>query len=347
MNSNYNDDYKNKYLKYKKKYLDLQKESTNLQLIGGANCPNIGFIQHFNECWHDSYSTIFLFSDNVADHIQRIFDSNGSYKFNLEDCIQYALTNMPKTLIPFNIEEENMEVFLKYAREYIKNLYIRYSNEKLHPHSYKRMPRNASQQVIDAILNTAPTKSVGRPRRNSINQSLSCTEELYNFTNINLISKMEWSEQIHLGDSLHYLSISNLVNFFLLNYYPEALKIEKQPTNYLNFNTLNLLELMVLKDPRLILERITYIISHLEIILGLFKKNLCGILVALLPKEGYIRFLQTGIFNYPGGHAVSFFTCNNEDKFYDNMGIDSTYDIDPKTLPEPDTYPDKLQTLKI
>ena len=131
------DNYKKKYLKYKNKYLDLQK-----QLVGGAKCPKIGFSQHSGECWHDAYSTIILYSDNISNNIQRVFDSTDTYKFNLEDCINYALTEIPRTLLPINIEEGNLENFLNFSRQYINNLYQRYTNEKLAPVPYRTMPKN-------------------------------------------------------------------------------------------------------------------------------------------------------------------------------------------------------------
>ena len=77
-----NNDYKSKYLKYKNKYLALKqdiyisKQSVDTlnyknkylkfknELIGGANCPQVGFHQHISECLHDSFLMIVLYSDN-------------------------------------------------------------------------------------------------------------------------------------------------------------------------------------------------------------------------------------------------------------------------------------------
>ncbi len=55
--------YKEKYVKYKQKYINLKNN-----LKGGAceKCPIWGFQQHIGECWHDSLSTIMLFSDGTV-----------------------------------------------------------------------------------------------------------------------------------------------------------------------------------------------------------------------------------------------------------------------------------------
>ncbi len=325
--------YKNKYLKYKKKYLDLQQKAHNLQLIGGATCPNIGFRQHNTECWHDAYSTIFLFSDNVADHIQRIFDSTDSYKFDLEDCIRSALTKFSFPL-PFNIERDDIALFTKLAREYVQNLYARYNNEKLNPYPYRKMPKTLTTEQIRFALEVQPTGSTGRPRRNSYNESLLCTKALFDFTNINLINPIPWAEQIHLGNNLHYLSISSLVNFFLLNYYPETLTFTNKPVTYLNFKIFDLLTLLSFPTPIAILDNADSIILHLNELLSLFNSDLCGIICFMGQKDSY-DFENYKIHN-DIGHAVSFFTCSGEDKFYDNHGIDTRYDIDEE---EPTSYP--------
>ena len=62
-------DYKRKYLKYKQKYLNLK---------GGKLCdicPLKGFNQHSGECWHDSFSMVILFTDDLSDNIQKVFNT--------------------------------------------------------------------------------------------------------------------------------------------------------------------------------------------------------------------------------------------------------------------------------
>jgi hypothetical protein len=322
-------DHKQKYLKYKKKYLNLQKESSKLQLIGGAKCPTIGFVQHSGECWHDALSTIMLYSDNVADHIQRIFDTNGGHTFKVDDCISSAIRNNPLPL-PFNIEEKDMKSFIESAEEYIRNLYHRYNNEKLKPQPYVRMPIRLSEADSEAALRREATSSTGRPRRNSYNESLLCTRELFHFTNINLINGTRWYEHSHLGTDLHYSSIINLFNYFLLNYYPRTLQVKKEPAKYLSFEIFDLSKIMFLSDARVILANIDEILAPFKELLKLFNDNLCGILCSLIPQKAYFNFTTTGKLENTSGHAVSFFTCDGEDKFYDNNGVETQGDIDPE-----------------
>jgi hypothetical protein len=320
------DNYKKKYLKYKNKYLDLQK-----QLVGGAKCPKIGFSQHSGECWHDAYSTIILYSDNISNNIQRVFDSTDTYKFNLEDCINYALTEIPRTLLPINIEEGNLENFLNFSRQYINNLYQRYTNEKLAPVPYRTMPKNITKKQASYYIERQPlpqeTKGLP-PRRNSINQSLLCTKAIYDITNINLLHKLKFTQSIHGGNDLLDLSSKNLVNFFLLNYYPKTLGFQEKPI-YLDFKTYDLLPLLILTFNFIILSQISLIIKFLEDLsqfLNDQSSKIGGILCHLIPQKIHESKLVHQ-HNY-AGHAVSFFTCNGENKFYDDNGADPADDVD-------------------
>jgi hypothetical protein len=123
--------YKLKYLKYRNKYLSLKNE-----LLGGSNCPRIGFNQHSGECWNDSFSMIVLFSDKISDPIQRLFDNDFLLNNNYEPnplWFEYINDfNNNKHLLPPNIEtKEDFNIFLTYGKLYIEELFNRYHNDKL------------------------------------------------------------------------------------------------------------------------------------------------------------------------------------------------------------------------
>jgi hypothetical protein len=118
-------DYKKKYLKYKQKYINLKSS-----LKGGAcnRCPILGFSQHYEECWHDTLSTIMLFSDGICEIIQPIFENN------IETIIIQINKNIdenkiPEYYLPFNIESSDKEFFKNEVNQYIRQLYFRYHNE--------------------------------------------------------------------------------------------------------------------------------------------------------------------------------------------------------------------------
>jgi hypothetical protein len=133
-----NNDFKLKYLKYKKKYLSLKdvlNTSNKNELSGGANCPRIGFSQHIGECWNDSFSMIMLYSDNLSEPIQQLFDNdflwNGKYDPN-ELWFEYINDfEHNKHLLPPNIEtREDFNKFLIEGKLYIEHLFNRYHNDK-------------------------------------------------------------------------------------------------------------------------------------------------------------------------------------------------------------------------
>ena len=90
-----------------------------------STCPNYGFQQHNGECWHDSFSMLMLYSDELSEHIQNIFDKD------FDKCAEYAEIHSPKYLLPMNIEPENYKEYIKWCKDYFNNMYNRYNNEKL------------------------------------------------------------------------------------------------------------------------------------------------------------------------------------------------------------------------
>ena len=61
-----NDYFKQKYLKYKQKYLELK---------GGAHCPRLGFHQYTGQCWNDAFQMIILYSNEISEPIQKMFNN--------------------------------------------------------------------------------------------------------------------------------------------------------------------------------------------------------------------------------------------------------------------------------
>ena len=118
--------YQEKYLKYKKKYFQLK-------MSGGANCANMGFTQHQEECWNDSLSMIFCYCDGIGETIQEIFRSEESFTEFITNIDINELNGIPLELLPPNFDldkEDDKKKLLHLSKEYIKELYKRYLNEK-------------------------------------------------------------------------------------------------------------------------------------------------------------------------------------------------------------------------
>jgi hypothetical protein len=218
-------DYKNKYLKYKNKYLQLKN-----QLIGGtANCPQNGFHHHIDECAHDSFLMIALYSDNFSEHIQKLFDHPS---FNIEECMAEADRNSSNHfLMPIQIEPETSVQFHRYSKDYLQNIYERYKNEKLkYADEESLLALSSIRQRLRPIY-AAPTEPV-KPRtlerirrRDSINESLSCNYALNKITNINILEdrKKTYTHNKHARTYLHLLTNIGLINYYLTNYRPRSI----------------------------------------------------------------------------------------------------------------------------
>ena len=174
--------YKNKYLKYKQKYLD-----------GGvcANCAKIGFQQHHGECWHDSFSTIMLFSDDFSENIQQILSPKDG-KFDAVMRIKRVTLNdekYPKYFLPLNISNSgpDFDKFCEFAKIYLTNLSKLYQNELL-----------SIDKRIDAE-----------------NLSLTCVAQSYNVNNINRKTYRKFKKNDHGGRIEDHLINSCIYNYFL------------------------------------------------------------------------------------------------------------------------------------
>ncbi len=299
------DNYKNKYLKYKNKYLDLKT-----RLIGGADCPTLGFYQHSGECWHDSLSMILLYSNGLSENIQAMFNSE---HFSAEECIQQAIGNPQLDfLLPKNIEPENYGQFMDYAKEYISQLQSRYLNDKLPIKPYTKIEPEDSKLF----------------RQNSIKETMECTNMIFNIANINL-NESHKRNNTYGGNIWHEITVISLFNYFLLNYLPEQLGPVRE-LKFINMyiSTINPFRLFYTKDQihKLIrTDKIRVINKILEEIKLLKTKlrNCIGIYVSLRNRfeldinDTRTQYTRTQLV----GHAVGFIKCNDKLFFYDDNGV--------------------------
>lgn len=304
--------YKDKYIKYKKKYLELQNQ------LGGLcqTCPKMGFQQYLGSCLHDSLSTILLYSDNLSENIQKIFDiiienfvhhsdfdktyfdTNGMIP---EDkFIQYynILLNLDKTskdylgihikknkdiFLPLNISPENLQYFIDESLHYLYNVFRRYINDKK-----------------DKIN---PIKRLHRQNTNQENKI--CRNHLANIININIIEKIqEYTKELD-----NYIVI-NIFNYFLLD-------CEKE---FINYSSFFLNKEKINKDSAILFKE--YINKCFNI----------GLL-----------FVDPNNIQEPA-HQTSFIKCNNTEYYYDNNGI---YDINGENKLDNTTFEFEWKTFLI
>jgi hypothetical protein len=342
-------EYKKKYLKYKIKYLELMK--TNL--IGGvAECPQVGFHQHINECVHDSLLMILLYSDDFSERIQRLFDS---LKFDIKDCKSIASMHFNKFFIPIQIEKTNESEFDKESMSYITNIYERYINEKKEFVEKGLIASLSSRAERVWPVYAAPTKQITRTlprlqRRDSINESLSCNFSLFKLTNINILKDFtfKYTHNKHGATYLHNLTAISMINYYLTNYRPPSIfgatsTSGTEKKQFLSMRSYDLFEIFMINelqyidtpDLHKILDEIKDRLHELYSLIN-YSKNLLGISLSLGIKEDFEA----------SGHEVAFMKCNNVEKFYDNNGVyDIKIDEDFDTTEGPDVpdlvkYPD-------
>lgn len=308
MNINSQELYKAKYLKYKQKYLELK---------GGKICPNVGFHQHIGECWHDSYSMLMLYTDNISDNIQNVLEnytkSFESIEDLVEDILNFAENNENlKIYLPLNIDSSVYDKFKKYSRNYITNLFKRYLNEKL----------KLAKDVI--VPKKKKAQEMGLVRQASFRESLMCTSSVFNILNLNNLEKKEIDliNEAGLHEKNLYF-ITCLLNYYLMNYIlPDDLKrktpeeIKEIPENYIynqfvNFN--------VVFDTKVgskdLISRLTQIKETIN--------NCDGINIGVLRYNP--KLSPEGMFivneEYSLGHMLCMFTCDKKEYFFDNEGI--------------------------
>ena len=330
--------YKDKYLKYKHKYLELK----NKKIIGGANCPKIGYFQHISECWHDSLMIILLYSDGLSDHVQKIFDETDTYKFDIDECIEYAITNSPQYLKPINISPADNTIFIEYAKEYIKSLFARYNNEKLSIIPYDKIPPpiapkpkftlspeviEANRKIIEANRKIPdPPIKPSRYRRDSINESLSCNFSIFQITNINNTKRISYKHKSHGGNTLHTFTTISLYNYFLINYFPKKLEITKTEQiftmfdGYFLYREFNIQKIKIINNIESFNEIIENTYRSLQELS--FRINNClGILLSVSHIFKIDKLISGEPIQATMGHVVAFIKCGGKEYFYDNNGV--------------------------
>jgi hypothetical protein len=293
------DNYKNKYLKYKNKYLDLKT-----RLTGGAECPTLGFYQHRGECWHDALSMILLYSNGLSENIQAMFNSE---HFSAEECIQQAIGNPQlEFLLPKNIEPKDYGEFIDYAKVYISQLQSRYLNDKL------------PIKPITKIKNIEP-EAIKLFRKNSIEETMACTNMIFNIANINL-NESRVRNDINGGNIWHNITVILLFNYFLLNYLPNYLPKQLDPVRQLKFINMNIIYIYQRDiDYPNIVSLIDFLIKGL-LVLNTKLDNCIGIFVDLRNRlELDINTVRTEAKII--GHAVAFIKCDDKLYFYDDNGV--------------------------
>jgi len=317
---NYLVDYKTKYLKYKNKYLQLKN------LNGGANCPNIGHHQHLGECWHDSYTMIMLYSDDIGNYLQHIFDSHQFANIDhlIKDLFSFGYENMPNYLLPFNIYKGNYrdrQMFEHTATSYIKNLYERYINEKR-----EGIPKE--RELFD------PKKIY---RQDSTVPSLTCTLDIYQIANYGNIKPSPFTIEEHGGNVYQLYFPNSFINYLLLNYIlPEERPIEKpiekpKVVSGWDDDYKDKQEIKTIEPPKKDLFN-RYIREKNYEIFYLFSEKFDADKIITTLKEMLLDIdLTTGILikssvykndKFAGGsHVQAFLTCDQTELFYDDNGI--------------------------
>ncbi len=346
-----NSDYKSKYIKYKNKYLALKqdiyisKQSVNTlnnnnkylklknKLTGGANCPQVGFHQHIGECVHDSFLMIILYSDNFSEHIQALFDSPN---FNIEHCMSADRDPSNKLFLPIQIEILSPE-FKRHSLEYIKNIFERYTNEKLTFADDEALLSLSSQRLgfrpVYAPPSIKPESLPRLHRRDSINESLACIYSSTYITNINMVEhgKTEYSHNKHNSNYLNTLTNIGLINYYLVNYRPANIftssttSANKKFLSVVPFGLFEMFNINTddLDDLDVLLEQINGKLDYLHSLIN--SDQLLGI------------NLNLGINDEPelSGHEVAFIKCNGSEKFYDNNGVHEVDSYEPFDETEP------------
>jgi hypothetical protein len=287
--------YYQKYLKYRNKYLSLKNDiimtDTNhrnkyLSLMGGANCPKIGYSQHKGECWHDSLSIALLYSDILSDHHQALFDNP---TFNASNIVRRDPSTFKEHLMPINIEPEDYELFLRLSEDYINSLHERYINDKKPP--IKPNPVSPDRRWADVAR--SPQVLV---RQESLAMSLGCVNTIFDISSINNISPKEYTNINHGGLEYHDYATVATINYFLTSY-----------------NTNKYIELDKITIDGMIVGRISYIIKRLEFLKNTIE-NSHAIILSLISETEH----------YSENHAVAFIKCDNKYYFYDNNGISNS-----------------------
>ena len=261
-------------------------------------CPLYGLNQHFQECWHDSLTTLCFFSDGIGDKIQNIFNNHNIKEINNRIRNNFKFKKIPEYYLPFNVEntKKDLTKYYKNSYEYVKNLYTIYTNIK----SY----------------NESLTQQMPFFRQSSEIESYSCIRNIYNMYNINKIKADPYTINNHSGILPHYVIQLNTINYLFMNFsrksntinrnieyiYPEIIDFKF----YIELLSNNFIDNYVY---------ITNLVFHLGRILELLPQSL-GVIITSYEKD------EDENKNIYYTHDQAFITCNKHDYFYDNNGVD-------------------------
>jgi hypothetical protein len=306
-----------KYLKYKNKYLSLKNK-----LNGGANCPKIGFHQHYEECWQDAFQMIALYNDGIGDNLQDLFDSFAdNLNHKLLRYLNEVFRESPIFLLPYNIPNNAIDnkSFRELLFEYLHQLCERYLNDK------------KPEALEVAEPDTKKVATTGLFRQDSVGMSLICAHNTFRISNIN--------RQIKRIPKQGGTILETIINIGILNYtyfykFDKCMTIDVFDLEFISRNYYNYFMNGDGSDEddygsgnNLYVANV-YIIDEIDILL---KK---------LTEYNNILF-SICYDNQRLGHTTSFFTCNRRPIYFDNEGIGdktaaqnnrTTIELDIKTM---------------
>ncbi len=312
--------YKEKYLKYKQKYINLKnnlKNNFKNNLKGGSceKCPIWGFQQHYGECWHDSISTIIIFSDGICDSVQQVF------KNNIEDIIVQINKNIdenkiPNYYLPFNIESTDKDFFKKEVNQYVRQLYFRYHNES----------KNIISPTKYSLLEPVQRQLYRQP---SVECSLESVKNLFNIHNKNNTFPKIYDDIMHGGGLLFNYIIISIINYVFMNYNRSENKLENEYlipiTLHLDLHKIFDMTLNIDILNRVYLKDVSINNVSVEIYHRGFEKFIEQLnnLIKLLESDNVIGIGISLSENLSKkSHAQAFIKCSGIYYFYDDNGID-------------------------
>ena len=310
-----------------------KKTKKTKKLRGGANCPKTGFHQHKGECWNDTMMMILCYSNGISEKVNEFFQyitanttgkTNEEIKAYISDEINKIDTPVHKNtyyfLLPLTIDIDNPAqyyTFKQAAVDYISNMYLRYINET----KYINVDDSPSKKLLTRQL--------------SVVVSEACSKANYDLMNLNInkdsLQVYGSAANTHSGSYINDIFTISIINYFIMNFninedknlitflnskltrFPDSfynIKIQKPGGSFITEQEMNDLTEMI---------QLLKTNNELSLKLALTRSDLSG------------------------GHAISFFTCNqeiepnNKNYYYNNNGIEKgnhdilLYEVDWKT----------------
>jgi len=206
-------DYKKKYLKYKQKYLKLK---------GGRLCdicPTKGFNQHSGECWHDAFSMVMLFTDDLSDNIQNLFNIWLQNESLIDEYfVKTFLDESRKILLPPNIYDLSDEL-KDIIKTYIISLYERYKNE-IQKNKYLILEQEKRRLI----------------RTHSMSMSLQCVNYSFELAKINHIYKEKYDNKNLGGQTGYIYIIKSILNYIFSDNPNNNINMTEIGIHKFNFN---------------------------------------------------------------------------------------------------------------